>query len=57
MESRQFNNEGGIMMGGCHNGGGALWSRWMSTGTLTSSDQWSNLKKKKKIDFCSRKGF
>ena len=40
MEFRQFNNGGGVMMGG------ALRPRWMITGTLTSSDQWSNLKNK-----------
>ena len=31
------------MTGGCHDGE-ALRPRWMKTGTLTSSDQWSNLK-------------
>ena len=41
MEFRQFNNGGGR-----YDGGGALRPRWMMTGTLTSSDQWSNLKNK-----------
>ena len=43
MEFRQFNNDGG-----CYDGGasqrGVLRLRWIMTGTLTSSDQWSNLK-------------
>ena len=45
MEFRQFNNGGGIMTGGVMMGG-VLRPRWMITGTLTSSDQWSNLKNK-----------
>ena len=45
MEFRQFNNGGGITMGGASQWG-VLWPRWMTTGTLTSSDQWSNLKNK-----------
>ena len=45
MEFRQFNNGGGRYDGGRHDGG-ALRSRWKMTGTLTSSDQWSNLKNK-----------
>ena len=40
MEFRQFNNE--LRRG--HYDGGALRPRWTVTGTLTSSDQWSNLK-------------
>ena len=44
MEFRQCNNNGGgIMMGG-HHDGEALRPRWTITSTLTSSDQWSNLK-------------
>ena len=43
MEIRQADNDGGVMMGG-HHDGGALWPRWTMTCTLTSSDQWSNLK-------------
>ena len=45
MEFRQFNNGGGVTTGGRHDGG-ALRPRWKTTGTLTSSDQWSNLKNK-----------
>ena len=45
MEFRQFNNGGGVTMGGASRWG-ALQPRWMITGTLTSSDQWSNLKNK-----------
>ena len=45
MEFRQFNNGWGHYNGGRHNGG-ALRPRWKMTGTLTSSDQWSNLKNK-----------
>ena len=44
MECRQFDNDGGHYDGGHHDGGGELWPRWMTTCTLTSSDQWSNLK-------------
>ena len=43
MEFRQFNNSGGYYDGG-HHDGGVLRPRWMMTSTLTSSDQWSNLK-------------
>ena len=46
MEFRQFNNGGGHYNGGGRHDGGALRPRWMMTGTLTSSDQWSNLKNK-----------
>ena len=46
MEFRQFNNGGGRYDGGASRRGGALRPRWMMTGTLTSSDQWSNLKNK-----------
>ena len=35
MEFRQFNNGGGVMTGG-HHDGGALQPRWKMTGTLTS---------------------
>ena len=43
MEFRQFNNKGGHYDGGASRWG-ALQPRWTTTGTLTSSDQWSNLK-------------
>ena len=45
MEFRQFNNGGGHYDGGASRWG-ALRPRWKMTGTLTSSDQWSNLKNK-----------
>ena len=45
MEFRQFNNGGGRYDKGRHDGG-ALRPRWKITDTLTSSDQWSNLKNK-----------
>ena len=38
MEIRQADNDGG------HHDGGALQPGWTMTCTLTSSDQWSNLK-------------
>ena len=44
MEFRQFNNGGALRRGASQ--WGALRPRWMETGTLTSSDQWSNLKNK-----------
>ena len=43
MEFRQCNNNGGRYDGGRHDGE-AVRPRWTITGTLTSSDQWSNLK-------------
>ena len=45
MEFRQFNNGGGVTTGGRHDGGGVT-AQMETTGTLTSSDQWSNLKNK-----------
>ena len=45
MEFRQFNNGGGVTTGGVLRWG-VLWPRWMVIDTLTSSDQWSNLKNK-----------
>ena len=43
MEFRQFNNDGGHYNGGHHDRERYGPDGWM-TGTLTSSDQWSNLK-------------
>ena len=45
MEFRQFNNSGGHYDEGASQWG-ALRPRWTMTATLTSSDQWSNLKNK-----------
>ena len=43
MEFRQFNNNGGVLRwGGIMTGG--IMAQIEMTGTLTSSDQWSNLK-------------
>ena len=46
MEFRQFNNGGGVTTGGITMGGGRYGPDGWMTGTLTSSDQWSNLKNK-----------
>ena len=52
MEFRQFNNGGGVTMGGITMGG--VTAQMEMTGTLTSSDQWSNLKNKLifVLEFC-----
>ena len=44
MEFRQADNDGGHYDVGGHHGRGVLQPRRMLTCTLTSSDQWSNLK-------------